>query len=442
MTGKEHIRLLNLAPIVERSAIGDLSLAVAFSEDGHFLAAGEVSGKLDIWKLTNLEQVTSISLREGPIRALAWAADGRKLASGARDQLLRLWEFPSGKLFATYRGHRGSVAAIAFSPDGRRLATCSADGTVRLWDATQPPPPSKNLSTLPDVFAEPRHGAWVLCGRAVLDREWIDLRTMQRTPIPVPAELCSTNTIVRAINDGFLVFGPEAEERRFDRSGQRMGPVTPVPRWPLAMLVTSPDGHWVACGTNIHESAASEFWQAGSSNAPTPFGPPGTTWLLPTFSPDNRLLAAITLGGEVTIWNLAERRVARRFKAMHGVPTFLAFSPDGRLLVPADDGTVKVWDPSAWDRPPMALSAGVETVWSVVASPDGRRLAGGGDDGNVFLWDLSTQQIVCRLKTAGSGLVSAVGFSPSGEDLVALEGSQLYVWHAPAPLSPSTALAR
>lgn len=102
----------------------------------------------------------------------------------------------------------------------------------------------------------------------------------------------------------------------------------------------------------------------------------------------------------------------------------------GGAIVSAEDGSVKVWNTSAWGKPAQTLTAGPETIWCVAFSPDGRPAAGGGDDGNVFLWDLSTGQVITKFKAPGNGMVLAVGFWRELDALVAVTPPLLHIWQA------------
>ena len=431
MSAEVGVKLWNFPATVEQCTLPEQSMAVAFSNDGSFLAVGEESGLLRTWALTNLNAITTLSTHGGVIRAVAWSPDGHKLASGGRDSLLRLWEMPSGKLLGTYRGHGGAVEGLAFSPDGGQIASCSADGTVKIWDATQAPSMRENPLHRDWGWARQCNRAWAV-GKIVNDTQWIDFTKMRTIAIPVPSELCVSNTLVTTIDEGFLVFGPATEVHRFDHEGRLLEPPAALPHWPLSRVTVSPDGRWIVWKPNDDERGG-KFCRIGSTNTPFELGEPETTWFLCTYSGDSHWLAATSLEGEILVWNLRTPRVERRFHAVHATPTGLTFSINNtKLVLSASDGTIQVWNTLAWDKPPVVLSAGEDAIWCVAISPDEQRVAGGGDDGNVFLWDLNSQQVVARFKAAGNALVHKVGFSPSGEDLIANEGPAVFIWHAPA----------
>jgi WD40 repeat protein len=74
-----------------------------------------------------------IGTHAAPVASVAVSPDGSLVASGAGDFDIELAELPSGRPRATLRGHRDWVFGLAFSPDGALLASASWDWTARLW---------------------------------------------------------------------------------------------------------------------------------------------------------------------------------------------------------------------------------------------------------------------------------------------------------------------
>jgi len=424
------VELWTIPPQVRRGAVGGLGLAAAFSADGRLLATGELSGQIRVWDAGDLHEVATFSTRAGGIGALAWSPDGKKLASGGHDAFVRLWQFPSGEPVGTYRGHRGFVYGAAFSPDGRRLATASTDGTFRLWDAEHGPATRANPVQKDWGLLQPRGRALPIRRHGVdSDTCWIEPAQLSLVPIPLPAELRGTNVVVRVIDDGFLVFGPDASVRRFDRAGKAVAPAMHLPHWPVFSPTTSPDGRWLTWKERPDEIALRRIWEIGSTNAAEGLGERETAWLMHTFSNDSRHLAMITPAGELLVRDLYHRRYRRGVPSLHGTPTSLSFSRDDRRLVAAwQDGIVSVWNAADWGKPPSSLMAGTEAVWCVAFSPDGRRVAGGGDDGDVFLWDVGTRQLVAKFKAPGNAVMLGVGFSEAGDTLFASTPQSVCIW--------------
>ena len=432
--GANGVELWNLPPTDRRQIGIDLTIAVAFSADGRFLAGGGFGGQLRVWLTSDSGQVMSVAAHEGTVAAVAWSPDGGRLATAGADGSVKLWEFPSGRLLATYQGHLGFVSGVTFSPDGNQFATCSADKTVRLWDATQSPPPHENPAHRLWGKVREYYGTWVTADNLNRETAWIDPKSLQLVPIPAPPAPPDTTNLVKSIDDGFMVFGPGLAVSRFDKSGKPVRGPMPIPPGRLADLVISRDGRWMVFQSETN-SPGFTVWRQDAPELPIRLQGTGGGWIGPTFSYDSQYLAAITIGGEVSIWRLPDCRLVRRFKAVPGLSNGLTFSRDGKqFAVSSVDGAVKVWATDNWDQEPAILSTGTKTVWSVNFSPDGKRLAGGGDDGHVFLWDLSTGQLVSKLKASGKGLIYIVGFSKSGRELMAFEFDrgedppQLFIW--------------
>jgi WD40 repeat protein len=136
---------------------GALVYSVAFSPDGHYLAAGtgpsnvlrkeRLPADVLVWDLRtgqrlhtlkgHLNAVLSVAFSPAPLdgsRRAVRAAPRWLLASAGADAIVRLWEIPSGQEQPALKGHKSVVMGVAFSPDGKRLATAGGDRVVRLWD--------------------------------------------------------------------------------------------------------------------------------------------------------------------------------------------------------------------------------------------------------------------------------------------------------------------
>ncbi|MEU7133681.1 helix-turn-helix domain-containing protein [Streptomyces sp. NPDC046261] len=163
--------------------------AVAFSQDGSLIAAGDGRGTATVWRAASPDRpvhrwqahpraVTSVAFRPGDPSSLATAGedgtarlwrtagatphleqrllghedavyrvlflDGATLATGSQDNTARIWRASDGRELRKLADHADTVLGLAVSPAGTTLATASRDYTVKLWD----PRDGRRLRTL------------------------------------------------------------------------------------------------------------------------------------------------------------------------------------------------------------------------------------------------------------------------------------------------------
>ena len=222
----------------------------------------------------------------------------------------------------------------------------------------------------------------------------------------------------------------------------------------------SPDGRLVALGLKRagHQALGCDGPDPGR---PAPLETGGEVWAL-AFAPDGRTLAAVTVDGQATLWDVESRSLLRGpFTVGPGAVLGVSISADGTILATAGPAGVKLWDVATgealdtigdtgvpWETSPSARSgrrsgsstsreeprrSGTSPSASRIAklpvtaatfaddaiafSPDGRTLATGGlDDPIVHVWDVRTGKLIRELDQGSAGAMT-LDFSPDGRTL-------------------------
>jgi WD40 repeat protein len=268
--------------------------------------------------------------------SVAFSPDGTILASGSFDKTVRLWKVRTGELVRTITNNH-MVNAVAFSPDGQTLAVGADEPVVKLWK--------------------------VQTGRLM-------------------------RTLIRA-TDGIVA------------------------------VTFSPDGKALVCGGS---GKTVKIWDVQTGALKRTLTGHRRIVYSVVFSPDGKGLASGSYDGTARLWDVKTWSLKRVFVGRSGEVRSVAFSPDGATLAAASSRGVKLWDVKT-GRLMQTLAEGTYTQ-AVAFSPDGAILVAGDTQGTLLLWDTATWTLSLTVKAqrfdADTQFVDSVDsmvFSPDGSRL-------------------------
>jgi WD40 repeat protein len=451
-------------------------MALAYSPDGHTLAAASTDHQIRIWNIQTGQLRTVLQGHEREVVDVAFAPDGQTVATASWDDTLRLWDPATGTPQETIAGASRALNCLAFSPDGRLLAYAGDEGavhvrdraaqrevaygcrhtepvrtlafssdsrtlasgdttTVRLWDTAtwqqtrSFPEPTKLLWSL----------AWSPDGRLLAGANWDDkVRVWDpatgdvRAVLPGPG-WCAFHVAFSPDGRSLVSAGDRTQTggssvQLWDVATLPGAEAKGTPRQPRARfehpasmlrgLAVAPDGTEVALGG--HDGVVRLWHPPVEEGAAPPLGhQPEEAWAV-AFTPDGRTLIS---GGDnetgaapLRAWDVASGRALWSAASHDALVTCVAVAPDGRLGASGSyDQTVKLWEP-ATGRELATLADAGKRVRCLAFTPDGRQLAAGGQEGLVWLWDTGSRHLQ-RTLAAHTNYVRAVVFAPDGKHL-------------------------
>jgi WD40 repeat protein len=249
----------------------------------------------------------------GPADAacVALAPDGATLAVGHANSTVSIWDVASGEIRWSVSEPCGNVRAVTFSPDGTILASGGSGRHVCLWDmATR-----RLKASLAGHAGTVTAVAFSLDGRTLVSgsqdgtiRCWDAITSLPRWAVP-------------AHPDGYDIgrYVPAVFSVRF-----------------------SPDGQIVASAACL--DPAVRIWDSATGRERMSLCGPTSMAIAVEFAPDGATLVAGDDRGNLTLWDLESRCQLTTWNVQKSWITSVAFSADGRTLVSACEGVVKLWE--------------------------------------------------------------------------------------------------
>jgi WD40 repeat protein len=358
--------------------------SIAFSRDSRLAITGSFDETAQIWNLSKLAPIRTLTGHQGPISWVALSPDGARAASIGADGL-REWDVATGKLLAFHKardgrmcvvafddegrlvdlttgepaaplcGHTAGVTGISVSPDSKRAVSVGEDQTLRTWD----------LATGAELAAlegrRPRAVAWVgvptfIEERAVFSWE-PDGQVTQRaradgrlTMIASSGDVAiasgehellgwqETSDPWRSLEPGSLAavaagggrvvtLGLDRHVRAVDARTRASLAVVEL-REPATTLAVSSDGKTALVGGRDRKVHAVSLDATGATRDVAAFRSP-----IRALATDGSRVAALTEDGAIALHEIATGRSIDRTELKPDVPTALAFTPDGRTLL-------------------------------------------------------------------------------------------------------------
>jgi WD40 repeat protein len=342
-----------------------------------------------------------------------YSPDGRWLVEGSH-----LLDATSAK--EVHRLNPGSDP-LAFSPDGKFLATSEKRDWVGVWE----PARGRLLRRLRVPGAFLAEGAFTADGRALVALcgsglgkslcQWDVATGLLRQKVPLPREGWRT---WRFSPDGrtlAVITRPGGVSLLDTATGVERGNLGAAAATARNGLAFSADGRTLATGHDLEEAQAGIcIWDLASRKLLRRFPVPAHAVLSLNFAPDNRTLASTGSEPRFRLWDSATGRPPAEPPGHDGRITGLAFTPSGReVLSGSSDRTIRAWE-TATGRQLQALPGHARVgVFGLAVTPDGKAVLTSGYDALLRLQEWRTGKELRRLALVPEKEKSPdVGFAP------------------------------
>ncbi len=449
---------------------------VAFNAAGTVLATGSTDQTARLWDVQSGQPLGPPLGSTGGVMALAFSREGRKLLTGSSAGLGQLWDVATGLPVGGRLHHEAEIVSVAITPEGDHLVTASWDGFAKIWDLPLPRSPSYTLAANGKVeslvfspngkflgagdFGSAAHLWDTTNGQRIgeIMRESRMIWKVGFSPDSTRFGTGSDNTHVQVWSTATaqrvgprikhpgsvstLVFHPDGKRlvtvhtnpdgpwctaQLCDvATGQRVGPEMRL-KGHFQSAALSPSGRLLGLGVDGEEGANARLWDLGLNQAcPTPSLSGAVLGL--AFSPDSRLVLAISADRSATVWDALSGKV--QYKLSHqGMLQCGSFNHHGSLLATGGiDRTVRLWNADTGASVGVLLHP--DAVVALAWSPDDRALLTGCGDGKARLWDVATGKLLGHAPVH-QGIVTVVAVSPTGQLASGGIDGRIHLWASP-----------
>ena len=393
---------------------------VAWSGDGKIVAVA-CGTRICVWDSTTGKKKNVLVGHSSEGIQIALTHEGDRLASWCWDQTLRLWDVVSGaELFRT----AAAGGQLRFSKDDRHLAFGFEGNRIGLWRMAA----GQECRTLPIQTSSDRPGMRA-CSVGLMGRLlavgandgvhfWDLARGQELDWLPIGRTWCLSFT-----NDGQELltsgdFGLCSWPIKVDSPGSgrvRFGAHKKLVSEAIAAFSASADGRVIAAIRDYRTAIILKRTPALAQ--PSTLNHEHLAYI--ATSPNGKWIATGTEHGRgIRVWYADTGREVREALYPEDQLNTTLFSPDSRSLVTARLGEFCIWDTSVWKSRHRFAQVRTESPGCVTFSPDGHIVAMETAEGKLQLFDPDSGAELTALENPTDDLLSSLTFTPDGNKLV------------------------
>lgn len=391
-----------------------------FSPDGQMLATASDDSTVKLWDVGSGSLLKSLDGHTAWVQSVDFSPDGRRLVSGSGDRSIIVWDVESGGVLMTLTGHDGPLWDTEFSNDGSTIGSASGDGTVALWHAQS----GQRLFSIAahtgaafHIDFSPDDELIATGGGDGLINFW-DVQTGEINGNPLTGHVAGSLS-VEFSPDGLSVASSSADStvRVWDLATRQQRFVLTGHSGLIPLVSFSPDGQMLASGDG---TGTLILWDVSGNPAMgrTLTGHVGGVNDLALHPFEDTLLTA---GADSTIrfWDINEG-IQVGEPVTHGLRinepvTVLKMTLDNRLISGSQNGTLMAWDVRQSELIDGAISALVNGITAIEASPDNQFIVAGSENGFTGLWDINSGNQIGPFLSGHNGPVTAIAVSPDSQ---------------------------
>ena len=385
---------------------------VAVSPGATHVALHAYRGTIDIRTVADGRLVAQFA-HELSAYAVAWM-DAWHVATGGGGEL-RIWDTRSGEVVRAFEIDESEVNSLSWEPAGKLLALAT-DGVVAVHDATGRALWSVDEAASTVVWSPDGHRLFEVDGDGRI-RCW-RFRDAPRAGDPDPVHRWAARQAEGVGRAATTRWVPQLDSAAGARLGHFDGE-----RGESARVALSPSGRQLAVMRSSVEGSRVRIRDLHDGQVVREFGVPLGFVYDVAWSPDGRFLAGAGDGTTVVVLDPTQGQMFWQCAVDDTEVRDIAWSPDSRRLAFATRASIEVWELGA-SRPLRVYPTVSETLdWH----PDGRWLASSDRDGSISIWADGEQP---AMRTRGhDGQAHCVQWSADGERLASVgEDSTVRVW--------------